>query len=281
MTMAGPKMGPRPADFDEQLIRQSPTFIKWLALPKGGKLRYACRDFVKGQGDEEERLMRRIMIARRNNVKDHQTLKRARHITSNDAKQPQDQQQLQTSAPLAKAIKSESGRKRRPATVFTDTEIVKEMDVAAVEATRSYRKWKSLKEGEVLTYNQSYIKGDPKHEWLLKKNIWRRMRYRRENKKIVEKLKLEHDGVEDNDHPAVSAETTNTRNRSTRGAVAAAAAAAASQASLDADVVDNPLDAVADPAALDAAARLADAATVDEAAVLAATAAVSQNAAEV
>ena len=28
-------MGPRPADFDEALIRQSPTFVKWLQLQPG------------------------------------------------------------------------------------------------------------------------------------------------------------------------------------------------------------------------------------------------------
>jgi hypothetical protein len=76
--MPGPKMGPRPADFDEQLVRQSPTYLKWSALADGEKLRYACREFIKGHGDDDERLMRRIMIARRNNIRDHETLKKAR-----------------------------------------------------------------------------------------------------------------------------------------------------------------------------------------------------------
>jgi hypothetical protein len=71
-------MGPRPADFDEQLVRQSPTYLKWSALADGEKLRYACREFIKGHGDDDERLMRRIMIARRNNIRDHETLKKAR-----------------------------------------------------------------------------------------------------------------------------------------------------------------------------------------------------------
>merc|ERR1719157_507840 len=65
------------------------------------------------------------------------------------------------------------------------------MDVAAVEATRSYRAWMALENGAEFVYNQKYIKGKEGHEWLLKKNIWRRMRYRRENKKLVEKLKDE------------------------------------------------------------------------------------------
>mmetsp|Transcript_25709 Transcript_25709/g.38482 ORF Transcript_25709/g.38482 Transcript_25709/m.38482 type:complete len:161 (+) Transcript_25709:154-636(+) len=76
--MPGPKMGARPADFDEKLVRESPTFKKWERLTDGYKLRYACRDFIKGHGDDEERLMRRIMIARRNNLRDHEILKQAR-----------------------------------------------------------------------------------------------------------------------------------------------------------------------------------------------------------
>jgi hypothetical protein len=35
--MPGPKMGPRPTDFDEQLIRQSPTFLRWAQMDMGGK----------------------------------------------------------------------------------------------------------------------------------------------------------------------------------------------------------------------------------------------------
>jgi hypothetical protein len=61
--MPGPKMGPRPADFDEDLIRQSPTFAKWMKLATGEKLKYACREFVKGRADDDERLMRRYVSA--------------------------------------------------------------------------------------------------------------------------------------------------------------------------------------------------------------------------
>jgi hypothetical protein len=248
-TMPGPKMGPRPVDFDEQLIRQSPTFIKWSQLAIGEKLRYACREFIKGNGDDEERLMRRIMIARRNNIRDHQTLKRARLITSasssntseelgggdnpgsdlmqeelvvveDDADVPQPPSMLEqaiallppppttrkgkTDAPttipaIAAGPASTTApiiRKRRPSTLFSDAEVAKEMDVAAVEATRSFQAWKNLKDGEVFVYNQKYIKGQTNHEWLLKKNIWRRMRYRRENKKMVEKLRYIHSPTE-------------------------------------------------------------------------------------
>lgn len=62
--MPGPKMGPRPPDFDEIVIKQSPTFAKWTELKEGQRLRYACREFLKGHGDDEERLMRRIMIGK-------------------------------------------------------------------------------------------------------------------------------------------------------------------------------------------------------------------------
>jgi hypothetical protein len=107
------------------------------------------------------------------------------------------------------------------------------------------------------------------------------MRYRRDNKKIIEKLKLDHEGVSDS--AASLAETSTTKNRATQ--VAATAASMPSLDTIDIDMntadVHNPLGAVANSAALDAAARLADAATVDEAAVAAATAAVSQDCAEV
>ena len=76
--MPGPKMGPRPEDFNEELIRQAPAYKKWEALTLGDSMKYACRNFVKGCGDDEERLMRRIMIARRNNLKDHNVIKQMR-----------------------------------------------------------------------------------------------------------------------------------------------------------------------------------------------------------
>jgi hypothetical protein len=68
--MPGPKMGPRPADFNEDLVKQSPTYAKWEKLQRGEKLKYACREFIKDHDQDEERLMRRIMIARRNNLRD-------------------------------------------------------------------------------------------------------------------------------------------------------------------------------------------------------------------
>lgn len=195
--MPGPKMGPRPPDFDEDLVRQAPTFARWQKLPPGQKLRYACRDFVKGQGDDEERLMRRIMIARRNNLRDHAILKRARSKTD-PAGDNRNGSSASTIAPIkvakVKAVKDATTppppkKKRGNAYVMTDEEVMREMDVPAVEATRSFKSWLDLEDGEEFTYNQKYIKGREGHGWLLKKNIWRRMRYRRENKKMVEKMK--------------------------------------------------------------------------------------------
>jgi hypothetical protein len=244
-------MGPRPADFDEQLVRQSPTYLKWSSLADGEKLRYACREFIKGHGDDDERLMRRIMIARRNNIRDHETLKKARRqsiqplaTTPNlstatttaanvvlDVAPPQALPNLQStdeansqtspssppdqvmtikmeigqfpmevssiSAAIGMAVGSESGdttgatmtttnvaagnavllagagknesttaaaaalsttlantnataattRSRRPPHSFSDSQVEQEMDVAAVEKTRSYKTWMSLPEG--------------------------------------------------------------------------------------------------------------------------------------
>lgn len=137
--MPGPKMGPRPADFDEALIRQSPTFMKWMQLETGQKLKYACRDFVKGNGDDEERLMRRIMIARRNNIRDHETLKKAR-------KQQRSLQQQQVQHRSGCTV--EEPKRGRAVSSYSDDQIEKEMDEPAVMATRSYRTWAALPTGQ-------------------------------------------------------------------------------------------------------------------------------------
>lgn len=231
-SMPGPKMGKRPVDFDEEGIRKAPTFQKWLSLKDGENLKYACRTFQKGNENDEERLMRRIMIARRNNVRDHEILKKAREVvvhevtaTSNPAadslatasKKVKNQQESILPPKMDKTLKREyfhdddddedmgdddslsdgsprkhkHGRKKTKKT-FKSTlsgNGVEQMDEAAVMATRSYRTWLELEDGSEFSYNQKYIKGKEGHDYLLKKNIWRRMRYRRENKKMVEKLK--------------------------------------------------------------------------------------------
>jgi hypothetical protein len=215
-------MGPRPLDFDEEMIKQSPTFVKWQSLEEGEKLRYACREFVKGMPDEEERLMRRIMIARRNNIRDHETVKEARRrvITTTTSTTVASETpntaitatkslevlltNTNTEATVAAAIvasvaasnkvdalvkteseattttshRKNSNKRKSPAT-FTDAQIEQEMDKQAVEATRSYKAWLALPDGAEFVYNQKYIKGQPDHDWALRKNIWRRMRYRR------------------------------------------------------------------------------------------------------
>lgn len=271
-------MGPRPEDFDEEVIRQSPTFVRWLQLKPGEKLRYACREFIRGHGDDEERLMRRVMIARRNNIRDHEVLKKARRVTKSEV-----------------VTANEITRRRRSApSSFSDHQVEKEMDVAAVMATRSYRAWDALPNGAEFTYNQRYVKGKDGHDWLLRKNIWRRMRYRRENKKLVQRLR-HNDGPADQSAPESVAshivdhallpetgEKPQTENSGDAAEAAAAAAAAGEHladqaaveaavaaaesfgktAGLDVSVVHNPLEAAAQ-AALDAAAQLA-AATTDQ-----------------
>lgn len=108
------------------------------------------------------------MIARRNNLKDHGILKQARKM-----------------------------RPRPPKVVaYSDAQVKEEMDTEAVLRTRSYRTWCRLKPGETFVYNQEYIKGEEGHDWLLRKNIWRRMRYRRENKKMVQNLVLQPSAIE-------------------------------------------------------------------------------------
>ena len=277
----GPKMKPRPPDFDEELIRKAPTFVKWLALSDGETLSYACRTFVKGNENDEERLMRRIMIARRNNLKDHAILKQARAIeaervrdeveeaaenrkrsASEDALKDEDAL-LTESLEAVYVPTNPSGTKRRfiPGKLRpTDDDVMKEMDIPAVEATRSYRKWLSLPEGEKMTYNQEYVKGNPEHDWLLRKNIWRRMRYRRENQQKIREMQGE-DVVKDD--MGMDEAMTSQVQSVVDAAVAAAAAAHAESyaasfdpvavAALDAGAVNDPLV----TSALDAAAQLA------------------------
>jgi hypothetical protein len=43
---------------------------------------YACRTFTRGGVDEEERLMRRIMMTRRRNLREHDILQRAREAAA-------------------------------------------------------------------------------------------------------------------------------------------------------------------------------------------------------
>jgi len=221
-------MGPRPVDFDEDLVRQSPTYLRWQKLGIGQKLRYACRDFTRGHGDDEERLMRRIMIARRNNLRDHDVLKRARAHTPGD-KQPKVEIVEEEVAPPPK-------KKRGSNYVMTDDEVTREMDVPAVEGTRSYKAWIDLEDGQTFTYNQTYTKGKEGHEWLLKKNIWRRMRYRRENKRMVEKLKGTDPEPEDKNENEDESDDEDNAPDSTYSSAAAATAA-----SVATHIVDHAL----------------------------------------
>ena len=293
--MPGPKMGPRPSDFDEELVRQAPTFKKWENLAKGDRMKYASREFIKGAADDEERLMRRIMIARRNNLKDHAVIKRMRAAEADsrgvdvaELKKRKIVMKVKNMKEMTNEEKEEIGKlppmppsnpsgtkpRRIPGTLQpSEQDILDEMDVPAVEATRSYKKWLALPDGEKFVYNQTYEKGKKDHDWLLRKNIWRRMRYRRENKQKVEQMLY--------DNSTAAALQTKKLFRSTRKGgmnfthstrededsyvtVAAAAAAVAVADSLDAPP-DIDADAVAaldagDPLvsqALDAAAQLA------------------------
>eukprot|EP00571_Detonula_confervacea_P014112 CAMPEP_0172307212 /NCGR_PEP_ID=MMETSP1058-20130122/8112_1 /TAXON_ID=83371 /ORGANISM="Detonula confervacea, Strain CCMP 353" /LENGTH=333 /DNA_ID=CAMNT_0013019313 /DNA_START=141 /DNA_END=1142 /DNA_ORIENTATION=- len=305
--MPGPKMGPRPEDFNEELIRKAPTFQKWLKLEPGRELTYACRQFVKGGIDDEERLMRRIMIARRNNLKDHAVLKKARaiesvkrgvlpghagsmlqekgeetndHVQEVESLEGNDDSQMMDDMPTVPPLPSNpSGTKRRRVAGTlqpTDEEILMEMDVPAVEATRSYRRWLALPEGTFFTYNQTYTKGKDDHDWLLKKNIWRRMRYRRENQ--IKVIEMNNEGgvsttgdwsTYANTSVDVSIAANEEEEALVSRAVVDAAAAAAAQVEafepgIDADAVaalgaNDPIVS----SALDAAAQLAAAAVAD------------------
>mmetsp|Transcript_6629 Transcript_6629/g.10111 ORF Transcript_6629/g.10111 Transcript_6629/m.10111 type:complete len:313 (+) Transcript_6629:320-1258(+) len=299
--MPGPKMGPRPADFNEELVRKAPTFKNWEKLAPGERMKYACREFIKGEADDEERLMRRIMIARRNNLKDHAVIKKMRAAEANSRgvdvtelkkrrkvkrdMSKEDQEEVVQLPPLPPSNPSGTKPRRVAGTIQpSDQEILHEMDVPAVEATRSYKKWQALPDGEKFVYNQTYEKGKKDHDWLLRKNIWRRMRYRRENKLKVERMRLVSGGDEESgaavqvptlpqinfksSEEATSAQVeTKMEDTTTRededdyvAAAAAAAAVAVADSLAPPDISAIDADAVAalvDPQALDAAAQLA------------------------
>ena len=62
----------------------------------------------------------------------------------------------------------------------------RDMDYEAVISTWSFRRWRTLPNGAEFTYNQRFVKGKEGHEEMLLKNIWRHMKYRRDNKEMVE-----------------------------------------------------------------------------------------------
>ena len=62
------------------------------------------------------------------------------------------------------------------------------IDYDAVMSTRSFRKWSTLPFGSEFTYNQNFTKGQAGHEELLIRNIWRRMKYRRENRELIQQF---------------------------------------------------------------------------------------------
>lgn len=292
-------MGPRPEDFNEELVRRAPTFKNWEKLAPGETMRYACRDFVKGEPDDEERLMRRIMIARRNNLKDHAVIKKMRAAEASSrgvdvtelkkrrkvkkGMSKEEQEEIVHLPPLPPSNPSGTKPRRVAGTIQpSDQEILDEMDVPAVEATRSYKKWQKLPDGEKFVYNQTYEKGKKDHDWLLRKNIWRRMRYRRENKAKVERMCLRKSGgegtivaaevpalppmvsyksAEDSTPGQEEAKTEDTTATGEGEDYVAAAAAAAAVAVADSlappDIDADAVAALVDPQALDAAAQLA------------------------
>jgi len=191
--MPGPKMGERPPDFDESLVQKAPTFLKWLQLKDGEKLRYACRDFCKGSQDAEERLMRRIMIARRNNIKDHEQLKRARVskvIKKNEINSNIEPSNETTTLTHNKKKKASIDAARTTPNLVPKGNGIKptandDMDIIAIENTRTYKKWMLLEDGKELRYNHVYHKGKAGQDNHLRRNIWRRMKYRKRCKNLI------------------------------------------------------------------------------------------------
>ncbi len=156
----------------------------------------------------------------------------------------------------------------------SDEDILREMDVDAVETTRSYRRWTACPDGTTFTYNHTYVKGVEGHDWLLRKNIWRRMRYRRENRVKVLNLMAREIEI---DRPDDCRQRLLVVSRAVEDAAAAAVARADSyDHAIDADAVaalgavggeeDDPSTGLS--GVLDAAARLAAAVSVANGATL-------------
>ena len=251
--MAGKKLGPRPDDFDEVSIRNSPTFQKWLALSPGKELLYASRSFVRGGVDDEERLMRRIMIRRRVNLREHDCLKLARKevkVAQQTACSSSTAASTACSTSTAASASSSSSGRESSNQEVDDDEM--EMNMEAVTSTRSYRRWTLIPPGTSFVYNHTYIKGKDGQDWLLRKNIWRRMKYRRMNQCKVLKLKQQQQKQQKQQQPLREGRSQRRRRDDTivknsqekgavsRGAVEEDAAAATAAATFDhAEINDN------------------------------------------
>jgi hypothetical protein len=216
---------------------------------------YACRTFTRGGVDEEERLMRRIMMTRRRNLREHDILQRAREAAAMEVERshqhgrggagmttttttnggmegddndhhavvttnlaisdclplPLPQPPSPVNGNLLSLGASNSKRRCRAprSTPLSDEAVLREMDVTAVERTRSYRRWLDLPDGASFTYNQTFVRGGDGHDWLVRKSIWGRMRYQRKNRKKVSNLRA-RGGVVGGEEGGGGATTTST-----------------------------------------------------------------------
>jgi hypothetical protein len=106
-------------------------------------------------------------------------------------------------------------------------------------------------------YNQKYVKGRDGHDWLLRKNIWRRMRYRRENKKMVERLRGELEAAAADDESLHQIRQLVVVSASAQEAAHASDAATQAAAAVAKDLPPVPL-AATDQAAIEAAVAAAE-----------------------
>jgi hypothetical protein len=158
--------------------------------------------------------------------------------TQKNALQPQqtEQSQVQAQPPLHTQARTQSPYTQTPYNTnsisydvggplllnhqdsMTDEQVRQEMDVAAVEGTRSFKAWINLPSGAEFVYNQRYIKGHDVQDWLFCKNISRRMRYRRENKRLVARLLQKEIDIKSHNksrnYNKIGPQRTNTHSRS-------------------------------------------------------------------
>ena len=193
-------MAARPSDFDEAAVKKSPTYKKWLALEDGQKLRYACRDFLKGRDEDEERLMRRIMIARRNNMRDKEKLNRARSVKAqfNDglAKESKSRKASPMSSTLPQhyACPPLTKKTRQDSNTNNSTENedkFQHMDEPMLEATKTFKAWLKLENGKEFFYSaRKFYKGVEGEDLRLKRAIWARKKYRDSYRNFSHKITM-------------------------------------------------------------------------------------------
>ena len=134
--------------------------------------------------------MRLIMNNINKNNIHHGELRRARELVA--AKAEEMEGEVDATTGISNAEKGGVGSADNQHQIHqSNVDVLHEMDVLAVESMRTNRQWSLLPDGAAFSYSRSYIRGRDGHNWLLMKNIWRRMRYWKVMRAKVKSLKMQ------------------------------------------------------------------------------------------